>query len=151
MSEIKDQEGFWAGIFFILVGVAGLWLSKDYPFGTTVSMGPGYLPQVLSCGLVGLGALITYFGIYRAGQQIQPPHWRPLICVVGSIVAFALIVPSLGLVAASAATAGLTLLGSRERVRILEMGALLVILTTFTVLLFVYLLQQPIPVWWWDR
>jgi hypothetical protein len=28
---------------------------------------------------------------------------------------------------------------------------LLVLLTAFTVILFVYVLQQPLPVWWWDR
>jgi hypothetical protein len=149
--ENRDQEGFWAGVFFVIVGICGLWLSKDYPFGTSVSMGPGYLPRILCCGLILLGSIIAILAVYGEGKRIQAPQWRPLVCIVGSILAFAFLVPSYGLVTASFATAGLTLLGNRERIRILEAMVLLVLLSTFTVVLFVYLLQQPIPVWWWDR
>jgi hypothetical protein len=114
-------------------------------------MGPGYLPRILSWGLVGLGTIIAALGVYIDGTRIPPMHWRPLVCVVGSILAFAVLVPSYGLVVASIATAGLTLLGNREPIRPLEAVLLLFLLTAFTVILFVYVLQQPLPVWWWDR
>jgi hypothetical protein len=151
MLKIRDQQGFWAGCFFLVAGIGGLWLSRDYPFGSSVAMGPGYLPRILSWGLVGLGTIIAALGIYIEGARIPPMHWRPVVCIVSSILAFALLVPSYGLVVASIATAGLTLVGNRERIRLVEAILLLVLLTTFTVILFVYVLQQPLPVWWWDR
>jgi hypothetical protein len=150
VPQIRDQEGFWAGIFFVAAGAGGLWLAQDYPVGTTISMGPGYLPQLLSLGLVLLGSIIAILGMSLDGLAIRPPDWRPLTFVVGAIVAFGVVVQSYGLVLASLASAGLTLLGNRERIRPLEAVLLLVLLTTFTVVLFVYLLRQPIRVWWWE-
>jgi putative tricarboxylic transport membrane protein len=150
VPEIRDQEGFWAGIFFVAAGIGGLWLSQDYPVGTTISMGPGYLPRLLCCGLILLGSIIAILGVSLEGRAIRAPDWRPLTFVVAAILAFGLVVQSYGLVLASIASAGLTVLANRERVRPLEAILLLVLLTTFTVVLFVYLLQQPIRVWWWE-
>ncbi len=34
-----------AGLLFIVVAVLGLWISRDYPIGTALRMGTGYVPR----------------------------------------------------------------------------------------------------------
>jgi hypothetical protein len=47
------------GLFFITLGAAALWVSRDYPLGDLNRMGPGYFPRMLSLGLICLGVLIV--------------------------------------------------------------------------------------------
>lgn len=42
-------------MMFFGTGGGAMWFARKYPFGTTLSMGPGYFPMVL-------GALLMIFG-----------------------------------------------------------------------------------------
>ena len=53
----RNNRDFWAGVFFILTGAAAMIISRDYPMGSALRMGPGYFPTVL-------GGLVVAFGIY---------------------------------------------------------------------------------------
>ena len=46
------------GLLFIAIAIFGLWISHDYPIGTTLRMGTGYVPRMLCWLLLGLGGLI---------------------------------------------------------------------------------------------
>ena len=48
-----------AGLMFIVFGAFFLFFGRNYPVGTTLRMGPGYLPQVLGWLLVSIGLLIV--------------------------------------------------------------------------------------------
>jgi len=67
-------------------------------------MGPAYFPSVLGAILVVLG-LILVFRSFKAIDAELPTktHWRPLICILGAVVLFGLLIGPLGagLVAAS--------------------------------------------------
>ena len=71
MVRVKSPQDFWAGILFILSGSAALWIGRDYAFGTLTRMGPGYLPAVLSCALVAVGAVLTVRALALAGPAIE--------------------------------------------------------------------------------
>ena len=47
-----------AGLLFIAVAVLGLWISRDYPIGTALRMGTGYVPRLLCWLLFGLGVIV---------------------------------------------------------------------------------------------
>ncbi len=82
----------------------GLWLSRDYPIGTALRMGTGYVPRRCCCWmLLGLGAVVLVQGL-RAGARPRgrvvgrAPAWRPVIFVTASLVIFGLSIERLGLV-----------------------------------------------------
>ena len=52
-----------AGLMFIAIAALGLWLSRDYPIGTALRMGTGYVPRLLCWILMGLGAAIAVQGL----------------------------------------------------------------------------------------
>ena len=66
-----------AGLLFIGVAVLGLWLSRDYPIGTALRMGTGYVPRLLCWILLGLGAVVLVQGLREAQDRerpLRPPH-----------------------------------------------------------------------------
>src|ERR687887_660903 len=74
-EQTSSPHGFWrtlarrdvlAGLLFIGVAVFGLWLSRDYPIGTALRMGTGYVPRLLCWVLFGLGCLILFQGLRDA-------------------------------------------------------------------------------------
>ena len=52
-----------SGLLFIAIAVFGLVVSHDYPVGTALRMGTGYMPRLLCWLLLGLGALIAVQGL----------------------------------------------------------------------------------------
>ena len=60
-----------AGLLFIGVAILGLWLSRDYPIGTALRMGTGYVPRLLCWILLGLGAVVLVQGL-REAQDVRP-------------------------------------------------------------------------------
>ena len=49
----------------------GLWLSRDYPIGTALRMGTGYVPRLLCWLLLGLGVIVLVQGL-REAQDARP-------------------------------------------------------------------------------
>src|SRR5262249_25480113 len=84
-----------AGLLFIAVAALGLWLSRDYPIGTALRMGTGYVPRLLCWLLLGLGVIVLVQGL-REAQDARPlaagdiSALRPVIFVTASLVIFGL-------------------------------------------------------------
>lgn len=112
MSFIRSPKDFWAGVLFVSLGIAAIVISDNYKLGTAARMGPGYFPLILGILLIVLGAIIALRGVRINGEAIPAWKWRPLLVVLGSVVMFGAIVPTLGvlistvllIVAASAAS-----------------------------------------------
>ena len=112
MSFIRSPKDFWAGVLFVSLGIAAIIISDNYKLGTAARMGPGYFPLILGILLIVLGAIIALRGVRINGEAIPAWKWRPLLVVLGSVVMFGMIVPTLGvlistvllIVAASAAS-----------------------------------------------
>src|SRR6266567_775700 len=82
-----------AGLLFVAVALFGLWLSRDYPIGTALRMGTGYVPRLLCWILLALGVAVLVQGL-REGQGAhlvsseQGSAWRAVIFVTASLVIF---------------------------------------------------------------
>src|SRR6478609_2440179 len=91
-----------AGLLFVGVALLGLWLSRDYPVGTALRMGTGYMPRLLCWVLLGLGVVVLAQGLRQQAAPVRssPQAWRAVIAVTLSLVAFGLSIERLGLVVA---------------------------------------------------
>jgi len=139
--RIKSPQDLGAAVLFILIGVAGLWFGRDYEVGTTSSMGPGYLPMVLSFGLIIFGIIVGLLAITLPGPPMEPVAWRAVILTLVAIVAFAFLIQMAGLAPAVFVITVASALASSES-NWKEVIALGVCLAIFCVLVFIYGLHQ---------
>ena len=56
--EIKSHKDFFAGIMFLVVGLAFAWGATTYNVGTGARMGPGYFPFWLGIILLAIGIIV---------------------------------------------------------------------------------------------
>src|SRR5438874_2577252 len=94
-----------AGLMFIGVAALGLWLSRNYPIGTALRMGTGYVPRLLCWLLMGLGAIVLVQGLREARSEGPSDGgaltrlW-PIVVVTTSLIVFGLSLERFGLVVA---------------------------------------------------
>ncbi|OGA15830.1 MAG: hypothetical protein A3I63_09055 [Betaproteobacteria bacterium RIFCSPLOWO2_02_FULL_66_14] len=145
--KVKGPKEFWAGLMFIAFGLFFLfWAQINYQMGSAVRMGPGYFPSVLGGLLAVLGALVLIDAFVEAGPKVPSFHFRPLIMILLSCLAFAYTLKPLGLVGATALLVYLGALGGHE-FKFKEVTILYVVLVIFSVLVFVKGLTLPFPIW----
>ncbi len=146
MHRFNINRELIAGLMFAAWGITGLWIAADYPRGTALRMGPGYMPVMLCWGLVLLGGAIAIRGALRTGARLTVWHLRPAILVLLAIVAFALLIEPAGLALATVAIVLIGAAGGLE-FRPIEALGLALALAAGTVALFVYGLKLSMPVW----
>ena len=66
-----------AGLMFVGVALLGLWLSRNYPIGTALRMGTGYVPRLLCWILLGLGVVIVLVQGLREAAARERARLRP--------------------------------------------------------------------------
>jgi hypothetical protein len=144
MPDILKTKDLWAGVMLIATGVAAVVIARDYPFGSTLRMGPGYFPTIL-------GSIITLFGLYfvikglRSSEMIEA-NWslRALIVLPLSLVLFGLLMdragflPALAVLVFGSAAAG-------PEFKFKEVTLLTIILTALCVVIFIWGLALPYP------
>ena len=145
--HIKSSQDFWTGCAFVAFGAATVALARDYPLGTAARMGPAYFPTALGGLLAGIGLLILLKSLVSSeGGNVARVHPWLLVRVVVAVAAFALLLDPLGLVATSVIVVMLAASAGHE----FRFGEALVnalVLATLSYLLFVWGLNQTIPVW----
>jgi len=129
----------------LVIGVAGLWFGREYEVGTASRMGPGYIPMVLSWGLIIFGVVVGLRAVKLRGPAVEPIVWRTNILILGAIICFAFLIRSTGLAAATFVVTALSAFASTES-RWKETILLGIFLAFFCVLVFIYALRQSIPV-----
>jgi hypothetical protein len=148
MTHAGGSRDIAAGVPVILFGAAGLWLARAYPFGVLTDMGPGFLPVIASLALVATGIAISLG--HRESGSAGRLAWRASLFVFAAMIAFGLAIERLGLVVSTFGTTVICAYATSEA-RWKEAVPLGVGFAIFAVLVFVYGLGQPVPVWWWDR
>jgi hypothetical protein len=108
-----DAKDILGGSLIVLFGVAAFYIGSGYNMGSAQHMGPGYFPLIISAVLVLLGLSIVVFALRRAGT-IPRFRWRPAIASLGSVLAFALLIRSFGLVPAVFATVFVSAFGDQN-------------------------------------
>lgn len=148
LSRVIANEWIPPGLFFVALGSAALWISRDYALGDLNRMGPGYFPRMLSFGMIVLGVLIALRGLPElagargVGFRLGRNFWLILI----AMVVFGLSVERVGLVVALALTLVIAGVAHRE-VRIKEVAISTVGLIALLLLIFVVVLQLPLRLW----
>ena len=159
--KIKSQQDWWAGwmfiafgLFFILVAAGtpefinsmfGTKLVAGYQMGSSVRMGPAYFPVVLGGILAALGILVLLDSLVEEGPKVAKFHFRPLLFIAVSSLAFAYLLKPLGLVLASIVLVFISAYGGHE-FKWKEVAVMSVVLVIFSVLVFVKGLSLPFPV-----
>ncbi len=134
-----------AGLAFIGFGLAFAIGAAGYEVGTARAMGPGYFPLVLGGILVVLGLVIIVKGfIAGEGAEIGSVPWRALVVIVAAILFFGATIRGLGVVPSVFLTALLAGFSSR-RPGLVAPVVIAAGLTVASVLIFVYALQLPLP------
>lgn len=141
MSTINKAD-LSAGLLFILFGAIFGLQSLGLEMGTTLRLGPGYFPMVLSVVLIGLGAIIAVKAIGTVGDEIGSYARRGMIFILAAPVFFGLTVRGLGFVPSIFIT---TLIAAQAglKMRPLHSLALAVAVTLFCTLVFSVALGLP--------
>ncbi len=147
MIKLRAPKEFWSGLLFLAIGVAGIWFARDYPFGSALRMGPGYLPTMLSWCTAGLGGIILLGSFVSTGPGLDGVQWRPLLLVLLSIVVFGAIVSLSGGLFAAIVVSALVGGYASDELSMMERILLSLGLAVFCVGVFVYGLGQPIDLW----
>ena len=109
-------------------------------------MGPGFFPIMLGGVLVALGLTLTIPALIRTGEPLSRVHLRPLLTILAAIVVFALLLQPLGFVLAAIVLVLISGFADPE-LRPVESGGLALLLTAFSVVIFVMLLGLPLNLW----
>jgi hypothetical protein len=148
LSRALASEWIPPGLFFIALGAAAMWVSRDYPLGELHRMGPGFFPRMLSLGMIGLGVLIVLRGLpeLAGARGLRGGLERSFWLVPAAMVVFGLTVEWLGLIAALALALAIAGFAHREA-RVLEVAISIVVLIALTLLIFIVALKLPLRLW----
>ena len=138
-----DNKDFWAGAMLVTIGVATLLIARNYAFGTTLRMGPGYFPTVLGGLLVLMGLYLAVSGLRRGSERFAAA-WplRALVVLPLAFIAFGILITWAGFIPALAALViGSALAGPEARSA--EVLGLALVLTAIAVVVFVWGLGLP--------
>ncbi|BAP40971.1 putative uncharacterized protein [Pseudomonas sp. StFLB209] len=147
-ARVSDARDVCAGLLFLGFGGVALSLAGGYSVGTTMRMGAGYFPLLIGTVLSALGVLILLRGLAFSSEQVGLGGLfsvRAGLSIIGSVVAFALLLPSLGL---ALATLVMTLLSglARRKPSFKELTVLGSVLGGFSALVFTWALGLNLPV-----
>src|SRR6185312_8402320 len=128
----------------IAVGAGTMFIARNYTFGTSLRMGPGYFPMVLGGLLIAFGLYLLGSGL-RGGEAIEP-SWSPraLVILPLSLVLFGVLMGRAGFIPAML----VLIFGSATastQFRFVEALLFSVALTALSVAIFVWGLGLPYP------
>ena len=128
-------KDFLSGLMFIGFGLIALYFGQKLAVGTSVRMGPGYVPHMLSYILLALGGIISVVSLFTVGEPTEAPKWKPITMVTIGIVCFALLFESTGMLPALVALVLISSLGGEE-FKLTEVLLNMVILLIMCVIVF---------------
>src|SRR5262245_21216499 len=116
--RVLTHKHILSGLMFAGIAIFGLWLSRDYPIGTALRMGTGYVPRLLCWILLAISCLILVQGVRdsRLTREVGGHatwDWRAPLFVTGSLVVFGIALERLGLVISIFLLIGIGALASR--------------------------------------
>lgn len=147
-GKIANNADFWAGVMFIIFGAAAVWMSRDYPMGSAMRMGPGYFPTYLGYIMMAFGLGIGARGYLKGSDEIGRWVFRPLIVLSLGVVAFGFLIERVGFVPSLIALIVITALAGDE-FRPVELVFVTIALVVGAVAVFIYGIGLPYQLFWW--
>jgi AcrR family transcriptional regulator len=145
----KDYRDILGGLLMMGVGLfVAFFAYENYDPGNLKRMGPGFFPIGLGFLLALLGFFIALAAFFRTGTPIHF-EWRTLILVTASILIFAALMKSMGIMLATFLAVTTSSLADRE---ISWKNRILVALGVSSIvwLVFIYGLRMVLPTWPWS-
>jgi hypothetical protein len=143
-SDWRTNRDFLAGLFFLAVGAIAMWIAHDYPFGSSLRMGPGYFPTVLGGIMIAFGIAVMLAGI-RNGEKIKGRvSVRALILLPVAMVVFGVLMERAGFLPALVALVLVAAAAGRE-FRLVEVFLLTIGLAVLSWAIFIFGLELPYP------
>jgi hypothetical protein len=148
MSKVKNAKDFWAGLMFIVFGLAFILVSRNYAMGSAVRMGPAYFPTMLGGLQLALGLVIFVRAFLSKVENgaVAKLHLKPLMIILGSVVLFAVLLKPAGLVIAICALIIVSTFGGDD-FRLKEVLISTAVLVIGSVAVFYYGLGLPFNLW----
>ena len=155
--RIKSQQDFWSGVMFMAVGLAFVWGSTAYDFGSAAEMGPGYFPRILGIMTAILGAVVAFQSLVvrpEGDGRIGRLAWRQLFFIIAANLAIGVMLgglpsiglPALGLILGIYALTFISALAGDD-FRVKEVFVLATVLAVACYFGFVVLLRLQFQVW----
>ena len=145
----RNRDEIAAALLIAALGAGVSYVAAThYPLGTAARMGSGYMPALL-------GAALAVLGLLTALRSLTAPEGRPidfrtgarpLLLVLGSVVLFALLIGTLGIVVTGIFTVTVAAFGSRDA-KWREMLPLAIAVALVSSFAFVKLLGLPFKFW----
>ncbi|MBE7369377.1 tripartite tricarboxylate transporter TctB family protein [Ramlibacter pallidus] len=155
--RIKSEKDFFAGLMFMVAGIAFAWGATNYTIGDAARMGPGYFPLILGILLALVGLFVTFEALVvetEDGEKVGKFAWKPLFFIIFSNVVFGICIggipklgiPALGLIVGIYALTFIASLAGEEH-KNREVIVLATVLAIISYVAFIYLLKLQFPVW----
>jgi hypothetical protein len=146
--RIKSAQDFLTGLAFTAFGALTVALSQGYSLGSAARMGPAYFPTILGLLLVGIGLAVLFRSLAAQGEDsVSLEPWL-LLRVLLAVAAFAVLLNPLGLVLTAVVVVLIAAWAGHE-FRLLEALANALVLAALSYVLFIWGLNQTMPVWPW--
>ena len=143
----RDLRDLIGGLVMMAIGIFAVVYAQRYDMGQLQRMGPGYFPIMLGGLLAILGFFIALPALFRQGTRVNI-EWKSLLWVLASILLFAGLLETLGLIFTTMISVVASTMASTLpwRSRII----LAVSVSIITYLIFSFGLGMFLPTWPWS-
>lgn len=140
---IQDVLG---GLVLVVIAFLALYLVNHLPATGKVGFASGTAPRLFAYGLGILGAGIAVVGWLNEGPGLGQFSIRGTITILGSVLLFALMIRTFGLLATGIPMVILASFAAKD-FHLGESILFAIGITLFCAIIFPYALGQPIPLW----
>lgn len=140
----RNNRDFFAGLLYIGIGALGMFIARDYPFGSALRMGPGYFPTVLAGMMILFGIAVMMMGVKNNEKMKGNWSFRALIVLPLAMVTFGYLMEEIGFIVAMLVLIPFSAAAGRE-FKLVEIILLTIGLTILCTAMFIYGLGLPYP------
>ena len=143
--RVRSPQDFLAGLVLVVVALFALWASGNLSQGRLGALGPGMMPRATAVLVGVVGVLVALTALVAPGPRLERWSVRGPFFVCLALLAFAVTIRWMGLLVAGPLVAIISSAASPET-RIKEILIFGIAVTIFSIALFKYVLNLPIPV-----
>lgn len=143
---VRNPRDFVGGLVLSALALIALWSSSNLAGMHGYSFGSGTAPRLFAIMLLLIGVTITVISLVTDGPPLEKWGMRGPVMFLSAAIFFGAMVRPAGLIAAAFVSL-LIASGASKESHLVESIAWSAVLTGFCVLLFVYLLNLPMPLW----
>lgn len=145
----KDYRDIFSGLLMLCIGIGvAAYANQHYEIGQLNRMGPGFFPVVLGLVLAVIGFFIALPAFFRPGTPMEF-KLKTLVLVTISILLFALMLRSMGIVLATTTAVFVSSMADNEITWKGRLG-IAVAIAALVWLVFIYGLSMIVPTWPWS-